>query len=237
MHKIVSVHSPAGADTSNLTAHLAASIARRGKRLGVIETGATATRLRTLFDLNSDHITHTLSDHLIGRCTLRDAAYHVPLAEMPNTGSVHLIPAGPFTVEYDAESLGAVFGTIADALTLDVLFVDAPGGLGEDALLIAAAADRVVLVLRPNRQDYQTTAVAVEVVRRLGIPDTALVLSEVPGSLDRAALLRDLERAFGVARGAVLPIASEAPEPAAMHLPRHPLARAIAAVATQFGLA
>ncbi|AWM41944.1 hypothetical protein GobsT_69270 [Gemmata obscuriglobus] len=230
MHKIVSVHSPAGANKCDPTAHIAAAVARLGMRVGVIEIGAASTGLRALFNLDPGLITHTLGDHLTGRCALRDAAYRVSLAGGAKAGSVHLIPSGPFLVGYDAEAIGDALGTIADALSFDFLFVNAPVGLDEDALLIAAAADWAVLVLRPNRQEYQAAAVAVEVVRRLGVPHVALVLSEVPCSLDHPVLQRDLTHAFGVELGAVLPLVSESPGPAAAHLPEHSLARVIAAL-------
>lgn len=235
MRKIVSVHAPGGPGKAHLTANLAASVALLGKRVGVIETDTRPPGMLALFGLDPGQIVNTVGDHLAGRCELQDAAHRVSPPEVAGAGgSVYLIPAGPLDPAYDAERLGAALGPVLDALFLDFLFVDAPAGLGEGALLAAAAADWAVVMLRPDRQDYLTTAVAVEVVRRLGVPRVALVLNEVPLTLDHAALQQDLERTFGAELGAVLPPAGDgAPGLVAARQPEHPLARAVAGLAAK----
>ena len=207
MRKIVSVHSHHdGPGKTHLTANLAAAVARLGKRVGLLAADPEGPTIHTLFGLDPKLITHTVADYLEGRCAIPEAAYRVTPREVSAAGgSVYLIPAGPHNDGHSAEKLSAGFEQALAALHLDYLFLDAPAGAGERALLSLVAADCLVLALRPDRQDYLGTAIAAEVARKLGVPNLVLVLNDAPASLDPGALRADLERAFGAGVGAVLP--------------------------------
>jgi MinD-like ATPase involved in chromosome partitioning or flagellar assembly len=71
-------------------------------------------------------------------------------------------------------------------------------------LVSLAISDLLILILRPDRQDYQGTAVTMEVARQFDIPRTLLVMNKVLPALDTAALREQTERAYGAPVAAVL---------------------------------
>ncbi len=54
---------------------------------------------------------------------------------------------------------------------LDYLFIDTHPGVNEETLLSIAISDVLLLIMRPDNQDFQGTAVTVELARRLEVPE------------------------------------------------------------------
>ena len=71
-------------------------------------------------------------------------------------------------------------------LKLDVLMIDTHPGLNEETLLSIAISDVLVIIMRPDQQDYQGTGVTVEVARKLGVPAMYLVVNKVPQAFNSA---------------------------------------------------
>jgi MinD-like ATPase involved in chromosome partitioning or flagellar assembly len=69
-------------------------------------------------------------------------------------------------------------------LELDYLFIDTHPGLNEETLLSIVLSDALIVLLRPDKQDYQGTAVTVDIARELEVPRLYLVLNKVPSSVD-----------------------------------------------------
>ena len=68
MSKIVSVHSyRGGTGKSNTTANLAASIAMRGCRVGIVDTDIQSPGIHVLFGFDENDIHLALNDFLWGR--------------------------------------------------------------------------------------------------------------------------------------------------------------------------
>ena len=72
-------------------------------------------------------------------------------------------------------------------------------GVNEETLLSIAISDKLLLVMRPDSQDFQGTAVTVELARRLEIPEMLIVVNKVPpghghGAAPRAASKRPTAR-------------------------------------------
>lgn len=55
-------------------------------------------------------------------------------------------------------------------LKLDLLLIDTHPGFKEATLLTIAISDMLMIVLRPDKQDYHGTAVLVEVAGRMAVP-------------------------------------------------------------------
>lgn len=204
MSKIVSVHSyRGGTGKSNLSANLAVAVAAQGRRVGVVDTDIQSPGIHVLFGLAPDKVNRTLNDYLFGRCPIEDALYDVtpPAAA---AGSVFLLPSSLNAAEitrvlregYDVERLSEGFQTLFERLRLDYLFIDTHPGLNEETLMSIAISDVLVLVMRPDRQDFQGTAVTVEVARKLQVARLLLVINMALPSLDRAALRARVEAAF-----------------------------------------
>lgn len=220
MSHIVSLHSyRGGTGKSNLAANLAYLAARRGRRVAVIDTDLESPGVHMVLGLPRERITHTLTDYLFGRSELEEAAYDLSsdLGLRDGSGELYLLPSS-MTVEaivrilsdgYDASRLNDHLTSLMDGLKLDLLMIDTHPGLNRQTMLTTAISNALVVVLRPDTQDFHGTAVLMEVADRLGVPRTYMLLNKVPRSLDPDDVQTKVEEAFGHRVIANLPFAEE----------------------------
>ncbi|MFN7209589.1 MAG: MinD/ParA family protein, partial [Aggregatilineales bacterium] len=185
MSKIISIHSfRGGTGKSNTTANLAALIAAEGKRVGVVDTDIQSPGIHVLLGLEEEQMNLTLNDYLWGRCEIKDAAYDVTAnLGVPISGKLYLVPssikvsdiARILREHYDVGLLNDGFQRLTEDLQLDVLIVDTHPGLNDETLLSIAISDALVIIMRPDQQDFQGTSVTVEVARKLDVPRMMLV--------------------------------------------------------------
>src|SRR5262245_40124766 len=172
MSQNVSIHSfRGGTGKSNIAANLAALLAVQGRRVGVIDADIQSPGIHALFALNVSEMVHSLNDYLWGTCDIKQTAYDVtPRLGDEAPGCVVLIPSSLKAGEiarvlrdgYDVRLLNDGLHTLVDELALNVLIIDTHPGLNEETLLSIAISDVLVVVLRPDQQDYQGTGVTVE---------------------------------------------------------------------------
>jgi MinD-like ATPase involved in chromosome partitioning or flagellar assembly len=214
---IVSIHSfRGGTGKSNATANLATLLAAEGRRVGVIDADIQSPGIHVLFGLHESRITHSLNDYLWGKCAIEETAHDVtPRPEGP--GRVLLIPASLKAGEiarvlregYDVSLLSDGFRRLIEALRLDVLMIDTHPGLNEETLLSIAVSQVLIVVLRPDHQDYQGTGVTIEVARKLDVPRLLLLVNKVPPLFDAADVRSRVEAAYHSEVAAVLPHSEE----------------------------
>lgn len=248
MSIIVSVHSyRGGTGKSNTTANLAATLAAMGKRVGIVDTDIQSPGIHVIFGMDESMINRSLNDYLWGRCAVEETAYDITLpAIAENAGKIFLIPSSVKTGEitkilregYDVGLLNDGFQNLLEKLELDFLFIDTHPGLNEETLLSIAISDALVLILRPDRQDFQGTAVTVEVARKLGVPNMLLVINKALPTLDFAALKEEAESTYHVPVAAIFPLATEMFELGSAglfihHYPNHPLSKEFQRLAQQ----
>ena len=82
------------------------------------------------------------------------------------------------------------------AASLDVLLLDTHPGINETTLFSITVCDLLLMILRPDRQDYQGTAVTVDVARKLGVPDLQLLMNKALTSLDWQNLKSTIESTY-----------------------------------------
>ena len=214
MRQIVSIHSyRGGTGKSNLTANLATAVAMTGRRVGIVDTDIQSPGIHILFGLDDKQITRALNDYLYGQCEIAQTAYHITPPEVAATGGhVYLIPSSLKAGEiarvlkegYEVEKLNTGFDELLEKLDLDYLFIDTHPGMNEETLLSIAISDVLILILRPDKQDFLGSAVTIEVARRLGVPRLMLVVNKALASMDLAALRKDVERSFSAELGGIL---------------------------------
>ncbi|MFN7928121.1 MAG: MinD/ParA family protein [Blastocatellia bacterium] len=245
MAKIISIHSfRGGTGKSNTTANLAALLAGRGWRVGVVDTDIQSPGIHVLFGLQEDQMRHSLNEYLWGKCEIKQAAHDVTPPGI--AGRVYLIPASLKAGEiarvlregYDVSLLNDGFHRLLQELKLDALLIDTHPGLNEETLLSIAISDALVILLRPDQQDYQGTSVTVEIARKLQVARLLLVVNKVPAAFAPAAVKALAERTYAAEVAAVLPHADEMMTLAsagifALHYPEHPLAIALQEVAAR----
>jgi MinD-like ATPase involved in chromosome partitioning or flagellar assembly len=137
---------------------------------------------------------------------------------------------------YDVGMLSDGFWDLVDALELDALLIDTHPGLNEETLLSIAISDALVILLRPDQQDYQGTSVTVEVARRLDIPQLLLVVNKLPAVYDEDEVREKVENAYQAEVAAVLPhsdslMALGSATVFALRYPDHPITEALTEVA------
>jgi MinD-like ATPase involved in chromosome partitioning or flagellar assembly len=206
MAAIVSIHSyRGGTGKSNITANLAYLAAKEGRRVAVLDTDLQSPGVHLIFGIDKERITHTLTDFVFGRCELEDAAYDMSASLDLEKGSLYLVPSS-MRIEsimqvldqgYDVGKLNTHFGVLADALDLDILLIDTHPGLNRETMLTTAVSDILVILIRPDNQDFHGTAVMVELAGRLGVPQVWMLANKVVSRLDKEDVKEKVRKAFG----------------------------------------
>jgi len=217
--KIISIHSfRGGTGKSNTTANLATLIAQAGYSVGVIDTDIQSPGIHVLFGLEEDDMRYSLNDYLWNNCEIYQAAYDVTAnVGVPVEGQIFLIPSSIKTGEiarvlregYDVGLLNDGFQDLLEHLDLDVLLVDTHPGLNEETLLSIAISDALIIIMRPDNQDYQGTGVTVEVARKLDVPNLFLAINKVPQSIDFDNLIANVEQVYDADVGVLIPHSDE----------------------------
>jgi len=223
MSKIVSVHSfRGGTGKSNTTANLAALLAADGSRVCVVDTDIASPGIHVLFGMEEDDMVHTLNDYLWGKCGIEEAAHDVTKnIGVAIKGEIFLIPSSIKAGEiarilregYDVGLLNDGFRDVVEKMNLDYLLIDTHPGLNEETLLSIAISDALIIIMRPDSQDYQGTIVTVDVAKKLDVPKMLIVVNKVPEQfLAHGAdkkLWADIEDKYDATVGAIFPHSDE----------------------------
>jgi septum site-determining protein MinD len=248
MTKIVSVHSfRGGTGKSNLSANLATAMAQQGLKVAVFDTDLASPGVHVLFQFTPGARDATLNDHLQGDHSIEKCCHPVAIpAVKQKGGQVFLVPASMESDRiarllregYEVERLNDAFFALAEKKSLDVIIVDTHPGINEETLLSTAISDTLIMVMRPDSQDYLGTAVALEVAQRLEVPDARLVVNKVPSHFDAEQVRLRVQDAYDIPLGAVLPLSEEllsiaSGALAVVEFPNHPWSEAVRQLAAQ----
>ena len=219
MGQIVSIHSfRGGTGKSNVTANLAAQAVLANKRVGVVDTDIQSPGIHVLFGLDETHTGRTLNDFLHGKCTIKEVAYPVGnstghLAQLAGK-NLWLFPSSIRGREisqilregFDINQLNAGLQTLMAEFELDYLFIDTHPGLNEETLLSIAISDLLIVILRPDHQDFQGTAVTVDIARSLDVPNLQLMVNKAVPGYDYDDLKEQIESAYKAPLSGILPL-------------------------------
>lgn len=250
--KLVSIHSfRGGTGKSNTTANLAAQVALAGRRVGVVDTDIQSPGIHVLFGLDAASMGRTLNDYLYGRCEIREVAYPVGehaagvAARSALAGqSLWLFPSSIQTREitrvlhdgYDANRLNQGLNRIIKEFRLDYLFIDTHPGLNDETMLSIAMSDILVLLMRPDEQDFQGTAVTIDLARGLDVPHLLLAVNKaLPGS--DAEVREKVREKFGLPVAGIMPLSFDVAAMASTDLfslrfPEHAWSKGLREIAT-----
>jgi septum site-determining protein MinD len=219
MSNIISIHSyRGGTGKSNTTANLATLLAMKGLRVGVVDTDIQSPGIHAIFGLEETDMKHSLNDYLWGLCEISDASYDVTdKLKGDISGKVFLIPSSLKAGEiarvlregYDVGLLDAGFQELISSLELDALLIDTHPGLNEETLLSIAISDKVVLILRPDTQDYLGTSVTVEVARKLDVAELLLAVNKIPEVFKLNEVKAQVEKTYDCEVAALMPHSDE----------------------------
>lgn len=227
-----------------LLANVATLLAQRGRRVLCIDFDLEAGGLHTIFGLSASDVRTTTLDLLLANGAPAEALDLTKAARA--SGRLWLLP----TISEIAK-VNAVFNSFRDlpmrldtiireldaAYDPDVVFVDSRAGFAEFAAPPLALANRVVCVMRPNRQNSEGLRTLLDVLDTLPrTPANIIVLSQVPELPNAEQRIAGLERMLGRGRrfAARIPLTPELAmeeRVAAIEMPDSRLVRSYAAVA------
>lgn len=251
MATIIFIHSfRGGTGKTTIAANLAALLAARGKKVGVVDTSLSAPGLHYLFGLKNPQ--PTLNDYLQGKCDLKDIVRQVEgmsaNAHSVGNGSLFLIPASDqmshmariWHEGYKMSQLIQGLENLTYLLELDLLLLDAPPGPGRETLLLLEMADHFVLVQSPDIQDYRGGAILLEVAQKLETPNITVIVNKIPNGVDAGAIEAQIQEICAYPVTATLPQAEPLLSPAGESLfvvdhPKHPFTKGLEQVAGHLG--
>lgn len=219
MAKVISIHSfRGGTGKSNLTANLAIAIAMAGKRVAIVDTDIQSPGVHVLFGIDEQGMKYSLNDYLWGKCSISETAYDVtPDPVKQTSGTVYLVPSSIKAGEiarilnegYSIVALNEGFRQLCQDLEIDYLLIDTHPGLNRETLLSIAISDQLIVILRPDQQDFQGTAVTLQVARKLDMPNISLVVNKVLSSYDFDSIQKQVEEKYKVPVAAIFPVSEE----------------------------
>ena len=245
MTSIIAIHSfRGGTGKSNLSGNLATCLGLAGKRVGIFDTDLASPGVHVLFGFAPEPSAKYLNDYLQEGTPIRDCAHDVTPQQVRHaSGRIFLLPgsmesdriAKLLREGYEVEKLNDAMFALADELKLDVVLVDTHPGINEETLLSTAIADSLLMVMRPDTQDYLGTAVAVEVAERLDAADIRLVVNKLPGHFDPQSVRDRVASSYGVPLGALLPLSEDlltlaSSGLAVLEFPSHPWSEGVRAL-------
>lgn len=226
MTQIVAIHSyRGGTGKSNLTANLATMMALLGKRVGIVDSDIQSPGIHVLFRLDETKINKTLNDYLWNeQCHVKEIAYDVSYVlnnysvdSLEDLGKIYLIPSSMKSQDiamiisegYDMEILQQGFLQLSEYFQLDYLFIDTHPGLNEETLLSIGLSNILIVILRPDQQDYLGTAVIVEVAKELEVPKILLVINKALPEFDFTILKDKVYETYQLPVAGILPLSTE----------------------------
>lgn len=235
-----------GTGKSNTTANLAACLAAEGRRVGVIDADIQSPGIHVLFGLAGEEVPGSLNDFLWHGRSIGEVALDVTERQgVPLAGRLFLIPSSMQPGEiarvlregYDAQRLTEGLRDLVAELGLDVLFIDTHPGLNEETLLSLVISQSLLVIMRPDRQDYEGTGITVRVARELEVPRISILVNKAPSDLSPEAVADRVRQAYGCDVAAVLPHSDDLMRLAsdgvfALRYPDHELAARYRAIAT-----
>lgn len=215
VQRIISMHSfRGGTGKSNSSANVATILAQQGCRVAVVDADIQSPGVHVIFGIDQKNLTFSLNDYLWGQCDIAQTAHDVTASLSADiTGKVFLVPSSIDATHiarvmrdgYDVGLLNDGFRALIQDLALDALIIDTHPGLNEETLLSIAMSDVLVIILRPDQQDYEGTSVTVSVARRLHVPKMFLVVNKTPDMFDPDDVRERVEAAYQCHVAAVLP--------------------------------
>lgn len=247
MPKVVSVHSyRGGTGKSNFTANLATITALQGSRVGVVDTDIPSPGIHNLFGLEPEQTNATLNNYLWGESAIEDAAYDLSDNVGVKDGKLYLVPSSIKADDiarilkdgYNVKLMNEGFRRLVKTLKLDYLFIDTHPGLSKETFLSIAISHVLILILRPDKQDYQGTAVTVDVARQLKVRKMLLAINKAYQKLNFDALKQKVEETYDERVVGIFPSSDEILELASegvfcTRYPNHPITQEFRKVAQE----
>lgn len=201
-----------------MSANLATALAAHGQRVGIIDMDIQSPGIHNLFDVDGVGYRHTLNDFLWGSHSISEVVYDVSgAAGIQSLGHIFLVPASTnpddiariLSEGYNVSLLNEGIRQLIRTLNLDYLLIDTHPGLSKETFLSIALSNILLLLLRPDRQDYQGTAVMIDLAQQLKVPRVLLVANKVLKEVDYEDFQQQLERTYQTSVAGIFPVSTD----------------------------
>lgn len=183
-HTILVASGKGGVGKSTVTSALAISLAEQGKKILVIDGDAGLRCQDILLDL-SDRVVYDWGDVLCGNVSLSDAV-------ITSEHNVHLLPAPLFfSPEFTPEAFADMVNGVKN--DYDLIFIDAPAGVGPTLALLAKSAKLALIVSGSEAAGIRGACAAGDALKSYGIVSRRLIINSVKPSLIRSGQMPDLD--------------------------------------------
>jgi len=178
-----------GTGKTTVTANLGTALAQYGRETCIIDTDMGMANLGLVLGLTETPV--TLHEDLAGKAPIQDAMYEGPYG-------LKVVPSGLSLQGFqnaDPERLKDVMCDLTDRC--DFLLLDAPAGIGADAVIPLTVADEVLLVVNPEISSL-VDALKIKILTEMigGTVGGAILNRVTPESIDMSR--RKIEKALDV---------------------------------------
>ncbi|BAU09805.1 cell division inhibitor MinD [Leptolyngbya sp. NIES-3755] len=200
MPKTVVLHAyRGGSGTSTLTANIAVLLAMRGARVGVIDADFYTPGLHLLFGITGDALARSFNiAYLQQEQPITELAYDATHL-LSDRGRLFVIPSSITLTQtlkksYDPIQLKQGSQQFIRAFDLDYLLIDTYPGMDTSWVTFA---NQVLLVMRPDQQDFQGTAMLTTALKGFG-GSVQVILNQVVDRSQVQSLRNQVERAYRI---------------------------------------
>ncbi len=213
MGKIISIHSfRGGTGKSNITGNLSYSLAKKGKKVCVIDTDIQSPGIHVPLKL-SHHKGYNLNDFIFNNVDISEIVVDISSKFGLPKQTFYFIPSSLNTQDiakilkegYDVAALAEAFNKIQKHLNLDYLVIDTHPGINEETLLSIAMSDTLLIVMRPDEQDFQGTSVTIDIARKLNVKNIRIIVNMVAPSYSKSQVKNAVIKAFDCTVAEVMP--------------------------------
>jgi septum site-determining protein MinD len=167
---IVVASGKGGVGKTTIAANLGIALSLQGEEVVVLDLDVAMANLELILGLENQPV--TLQDVLAGRDMIHNAIYEGP-------GGVKIVPAGLSLYglkDMKLERLEEVLETLTE--DIDILLINAPGGLERDALAALQVANELVLVTTPEITSLSDALKTKIVAEKIGIDILGVVINK-----------------------------------------------------------
>lgn len=219
-----------GAGATNLTANLSVLLAKRGARVGVIDANLSAPGLQLLFSITGSALKRSFNgSYLRNNQSIAELVYDASSFLDSDQGHLFVVPSNAavamqhqITKENYIERFRQASKQFIRSFDLDYLLIDTQPGIEMSWISVA---DLVLLVIRPDQQDFQGAAMLMPVLRSFG-GSVRVILNQVPEQ--HSLLKQQIERTYRVPVAGVFEWTKEMAQLSnsrlfCLQFPQHPL--------------